>query len=344
MSSNPFDVTCLTFDIRQAINNPNIQLEMQHTYKKYGVIVCSNVLTVEECQETKYELAHFIQTNCQKPNYPTFNLEDSTTFDSANLNNYGVIGKEALFLPTLLRNRYHHNVQSAYSIIYNRPIDDLTACHDRAAWMRPTLDKYGIYNPLYDTPFTYPGLHLDINARGYFTQGYETEVYKFINSLTYKSPGDFFKENNAKHCTMGTRLQGVLSLTDNRLEDGGFHCCLGGHNTLKQWYDLSALFKTDRYPIMPNGNYVFTTESDQDHMFFETTRITCSAGSLIIFDATLPHGTLPNTSDHDRMIQFLRYEVKNTFSKNTYDRRSKAILSLAKQCNYKFTKEELRTV
>jgi hypothetical protein len=49
------------------------------------------------------------------------------------------------------------------------------------------------------------------------------------------------------------------------------------------------------------------TAAEFDRMGLPKTRVPCPAGSLILFDAALPHGTLPNRSRRPRCVQFLRY-------------------------------------
>jgi hypothetical protein len=74
--------------------------------------------------------------------------------------------------------------------------------------------------------------------------------------------------------------------------------------------------------------------------YADTTRIPCPAGTLLLFDAILPHGTKPNRSKNNRMIQFLRYEKKSNFSKN-YAMRSKAVLKKCHEIGYKPNEYEL---
>lgn len=319
------------------INNSSPQ-EILSFYDDNGVVIITGILNRNEIDETIKDIENIIKLNSSDE----FSFNDKKTYHLADsyLNNYGVLGKEPLFTKTLLHNRLHKNVQKAYSIVYNCEIEELTACHDRVAWMRPTLDECGNYDSTYDTPYEYPGLHLDVDPNGYFTKGYETTVRDFLNSITYKSKGDYVRENNAKHVTMGKRLQGVINLFDNDYYDGGFHCFLGGHNMLKDWYEQVK----DILPEPePNGKYIFKASSRHDSVFFDTERAPCPAGSIIIFDATLPHGTQPNRSSKNRMIQFLRYEKKATFGEN-YERRKNNLLKICSEIKYTPTKDELKTL
>jgi len=156
--------------------------------------------------------------------------------------------------------------------------------------------------------------------------------------LEYKELRDFVHENNAKNIKMGRQVQGILNLFDNNIEDGGFHCVMGGHKTLQKWYEMNKdKFKN---PI-ENGRYFFTV---YDKMYSQTERIPCPAGTLILFDVTLPHGGKPNYSNKNRMIQFLRYVPKNIFNKETLRKRQNKLKKIFKKIDFIPTKEEMRVV
>ncbi len=179
----------------------------------------TNVLSTIEVQNTILDIQNYVR-KCTNVN--NFSFYDNTTYDKIDgfLNNYGVLDKEPIFIHSLLHNRFHKNVQKAYSIIYNCSPKELTACHDRVSWMRPTIGPNDEDGGIYDTPFEYPGLHLDLSPKGYFMDGYDKVVSEFISKLTYQTSGDFVKENNAKHVSFGRRVQGVLNLFDNDEDDG----------------------------------------------------------------------------------------------------------------------------
>ena len=117
---------------------------------------------------------------------------------------------------------------------------------------------------------------------------------------------------------MGTTIQGVLNLVDNGYYDGGFHCVPGGHKLVAgEWYwgegggkgkggkggARERLKKGE-----PCGRYIFDNRFGEDAKLCGwTERVVSPAGSLILFDCLLPHGTRPNESGNNRIIQFLRY-------------------------------------
>jgi hypothetical protein len=263
----------------------------------------------------------------------SFTFSDKSTFHLADtyLNNFGVIGKESLFTKTLTRNRFHPNVQLAYSIAYDMKSSHLIAQYDRVAWMRPTI------GPLYEDLSKYktmPNTHLDVNPESYFNPTLSKSVYDCLNSIPYTSKGDFMKENNVKCRSMGLQLQGVLNLFDNEEIDGGFAFVPEGHTKLYDWYNKR---KNHLPAAVPSGRYGFTKA---DHEFYYAVRLPCPKGTLIIFDASLPHGTKSNNSQNQRMIQFIRYMPKLSLTQDSLKRRTKFIRAELNSIGYKLTPSE----
>lgn len=308
----------LLFDIRTSSSR-----DILNHYNEFGVVAITSILSPIEIYNTVIEIEELIKKNSNQ-HFSFYEPSTYNTVDNYVSKNYGVIGKTALFSNYIMKNRLHPNVRKAYSIVYDYPEEELTPCYDRASWMRPTIGTNGEDWRMYETP---TNIHLDISPTGYFTKNYDITVKQFLSTLNYQDAGDFIAENNAKHFTMGRHVQGVLNLFNNDEEDGGFHCYPTGHNILKDWYEQ---VKT-RLPLPePNGKYVFNEKQPTDKLFFNTERIPCPAGTLILFDATLPHGTKSNKSNKNRLIQFIRYIPKNTFEPKNFKNRCNAIM---KNCN-----------
>jgi len=105
-------------------------------------------LSLQECERLVREgFEPYLPRGCHMDDVAAFSMADEV------MNRYGVVGKTAWFNPMLLSARLHPNVVSAYSAVHGT--DEVFACHDRFAWMRPTLTKAA-----WDTPFSWPGLHL----------------------------------------------------------------------------------------------------------------------------------------------------------------------------------------
>lgn len=310
---------------------------IKEIYDKYGMVGITQILNDDEINETITDIQSIIRSESGNKEFAFNNPE---TYDLANtcMNNYGTIGKKPLFSKILLRNRCHPNVRKAYSIVYGLDEKDLVCQHDRFGWMRPTIGPIYEDWTKYRTPFAKPGLHLDIDPKGYFNPKYRKEVDNFLEGLTYSDRGDFVKENNARNITMGLQLQGVLNLLPNNDLDGGFHGVPGGHLKLEDWYNST---KSSLDDPEPNGKYIFNYNKPIDNkLTFYTERIPCPPGTLIIFDATLPHGTKSNYSQNNRMIQFLRYMPKATLPKKNFIKRNIALKKLCDEYGFEPTDDE----
>jgi hypothetical protein len=290
---------------------------VKRCYDRYGVVGVTGVLSQEECHTLLTDgLQPFLPEGCSLDDVDTFPLADRA------VNRYGVIGKEALFNSTILGARLHPNVAAAYAAVHGR--EDVFACHDRAAWMRPAA-----FNSAWSTPFSWPGLHFDISLANYFG-GSRSSVDDFLCEVDY-SGGHWAAENNAKHESMGRTVQGVLNLYDNEEEDGGFHCVPGVFGQpLQQWVqEHPGLPKAE-----PNGKYELKGFGVDAQLGAQSVRVPCPAGTLILFDATLPHGTKPNVSARSRAILFLRYITSDELPAHAWQKRNAALRRLAEHHNF----------
>ena len=57
-------------------------------------------------------------------------------------------------------------------------------------------------------------------------------------------------------------------------------------------------------------------------------------GTLIIFDATVPHGTQPNASSNSRLILFLRYLTAPQLPAEAWRKRNAALRSIARRVGF----------
>ena len=145
-------------------------------------------------------------------------------------------------------------------------------------------------------------------------------------------------ENNAKHHTYGRSVQGVLSLIDNAHEDGGFYFLPGAHGqALREW--AAGCATDDAWsPAEPNGRYNFSRHARDMELLAahggSPVRLPCPAGTLILFDAALPHGTAPNASGKSRLILFLRYLKTPQLPAEAWRQPNAAIRHVAAQCGF----------
>mmetsp|Transcript_7801 Transcript_7801/g.13859 ORF Transcript_7801/g.13859 Transcript_7801/m.13859 type:complete len:326 (+) Transcript_7801:70-1047(+) len=290
---------------------------VQACFDRFGVVGVTGVLSREECAQLISEgIEPCLPGGCS--------ITDPTTYDLADqaLNRYGVLGKRTLFNSSILSARLHPNVVAAYKAVYGR--EDVYACHDRAAWMRPAL-----CSARWDTPFSWPGLHFDVNLRSYF-HGRREDVDAFLCGLNYDD-GGFTAENNAKHVSMGRTVQGVLNLLDNEEEDGGFHCTPGFFGpALEPWADAHPGLPDAE----PNGRYELKAFGPDAELGSASVRVPCEAGTLLLFDATLPHGTRPNVSHSSRLILFMRYATGDTLPTAAWRSRNASLHRVAQSVGF----------
>jgi hypothetical protein len=290
---------------------------IKECYDTYGCVGVTNVLTKEECETTINDFKNIlVSLGCDSK----LDFSKPETYDLASpyLNNYGTVGRGALMTRVLNINRTHPNVKRAYSSVFGMKESELIPCYDRFGWMRPTISIDVSNSQKYRTP---EGLHLDIDPVYYFDENKFTEVSNWVNELQYNSLNELIRENNAKNIKMGIQCQGVLNLVDNEKDDGGFQFIPGGHKMLKPWYDCIENKKEKFGTGQPCGRYTFGKDEIPAH----SERLPCPAGTLIIFDVKMPHGTRPNCSEQNRMVQFLRYMPKNVLTMKTLQRRQKLI-------------------
>ncbi|MBD2810579.1 phytanoyl-CoA dioxygenase family protein [Xenorhabdus sp. Vera] len=89
-----------------------------------------------------------------------------------------------------------------------------------------------------------------------------------------------------------TKIQGLLSLTDDDGTSGGFQCVPGFHKVIDEWLAKQPKGYNSRFP-------------DTTGMKIES--IPLKAGDYVIFHGALPHGNRPNTSGKPRLAQYFCY-------------------------------------
>lgn len=297
-------------------------------YDRYGVVGVTGVLNEIECHTLVSDgFEPFLPRGCR--------MNETSTFDLAGavMNRYGVIGKDALFNRAILAARLHRNVALAYATVLGR--SDVFACHDRCAWMRPVA-----LNAAWDTPFSWPGLHVDVSPRNYFN-GSRSDVDDYLRGTNYSNLDSFVKENNAKHVSMGRTVQGVLNLYDNEEEDGGFQCVPGMFGEL--FHDWERKHQNLPPPEV-NGRYELRGFGPDAELGRLARRIPCPAGTLILFDTTLPHGTKPNASARSRAVLFLRYMQPEELPPEVWQNRNAALRRVAQEVGFEPNHQEARNM
>jgi len=94
-------------------------------------------------------------------------------------------------------------------------------------------------------------------------------------------------------------IQGLLCLTDDEGDAGGFQCVAGFHNELEGWLAQQPAGYASRFP---------------DTTGMTITPIPMKAGDYLIFHGFLPHGNRPNRSRAPRLAQYLTMFPRSALS------------------------------
>merc|ERR1712118_643515 len=92
----------------------------------------------------------------------------------------------------------------------------------------------------------------------------------------------------------------------------------------------------------PNGRYNLCNFGADLEISTGAVRIPCPAGTLILFDATLPHGTKPNASDKSRAILFLRYITADELPNAAWMKRNAALKRIIDTSGFKPTSQQAK--
>jgi ectoine hydroxylase-related dioxygenase (phytanoyl-CoA dioxygenase family) len=99
------------------------------------------------------------------------------------------------------------------------------------------------------------------------------------------------------------KTQALLNLIDNRVEDGGFICIPGFHKYLPEFYRRTRSTLGKKYS-KPTSWLKFNP--GQHPIVGKGQRIPVRAGSLLVWNNKMFHGSAPNTSSRMRMTQYLK--------------------------------------
>jgi len=153
----------------------------------------------------------------------------------------------------------------------------------------------------------------------------ERESEAFALKIQYESLGDFFDESDAVSVGVMSEgrlsVQGQLNLLDNELEDGGFVLVPGFKNHIVQWVEEND-HKFGNLWDPQAGNCPFPQD---DSLIPNEARVTARAGSLIIWNQLMPHGSSPCETAKGRYTQFIKVIPGTLLSPEQKTRRSHAL-------------------
>lgn len=264
-------------------------------FDRFGFIVFRDVLSASESAAS----VDAIFDMCERGSSGRFQRGDPSSwchFPQDGMEKFGCPSRSPAMSEAMLRNRAHPQVHDVFARFLGD--SDLLCNHDRVCLQRPTRGEHGLEKYTTDS-----NLHLDMNPWRYLQ---DTEsARQSLDSLGYRSMGDFFKENNAVFASDGLQLQGVLNLADNFEEDGGFWCVPGFARTFEAVFTATAM--PAKQADAPSLRFGQRNEGPVLALLQKLAmRVPMQAGSLVLWDQRTPHGACRNYSTRPRVAQFLK--------------------------------------
>jgi hypothetical protein len=334
-----FPVVELPLDSEGFVKSFTIDQESEFVafYEEYGFVCIANVVSQEDIEGTINEVWSFYEsTDWSRRTVPLPpSRNDTTTWEAPSFpfSPLGIVGDGPSIGSYTWRNRQNETVYKAFATILKT--EQLWVSLDRWGLMRPTKHvpwgklknptvvrttvegeeavEEGAVNaakrrkgkltaPWTPTFVDKPEwktnelwLHWDLNP-WVWTSGTEGVDYSFV---------DFITENNGSRNDGCGKVQGILTLVDSRIGDGGFCCVPGFHKHLKEYAEKTkhSAWATN---FCRRQNYEFNHVHPDDPMNTQVKKISARAGTLIIWNSELPHCNYPNDSSRFRINQYIK--------------------------------------
>ncbi len=280
-------------------------------------------MNAQQIQNTKQEIEDHIRCNNEYrrqqlelmqrigTNFVPVDFSDPTTWTIANLwpelDHIGLLGGDTALGKEAFSNRCNLNLYQVFRHLIGR--DELWVSVDRYGVLKPTknvLTKEGTRKDFPEYKTTSSWLHWDLNP--FHLLGELTEDGDDPEELSFKKLEDmdsnwFIVERNGSN-PKGVKVQGLVAITDARVEDGGFLTVPGfSKEYTKRWaeHHLST-------PVADNCNddRTFVSVPKNDPMIAQAVPIPVRAGSLLVWDSRQPHCNYGNDSDQFRMVQYIK--------------------------------------
>jgi len=289
---------------------------IRNFFNNFGFVVIRDVFNPEECTATIDDIWNYIKKN-------KIDRNDRETWSrrywsGTGLAEEGIIGFDCIFTHRTIQNRQNPNLHKAASIILGSP--NLLVNHDRYGLFRPT--KASPTAEIERSMQSMYNIHLDMNPWHYVFAENSDHSHQVLDSLKYKSNQDFITENNEPGCLKQFELniQCLVNLADNHKEDGGFQVIPGFHHHLADFVQHSKDTLGKRFGT--RSTFIILPVDQPLHK--NALRVTARAGSMVIWDQRVAHGSAPNCSHNARYAQFFKIFYSN-ISPSRAERRSAAV-------------------
>jgi hypothetical protein len=259
---------------------------IQDFLQEYGFVILRDVLSPEARRAT---LDEFWQQGARKGLRP----DDPESWDSfwkrQRFAHFGIIGSfPDLSSITQLTNRCSPTVHAAFSAVLQD--SRLWVDHDRLGVLAPTTHDGSNHT---DWRTIENWLHVDCNP-----------ISGPDGRTGYAAIAGFNDNGSAIDFHKTLIIQGLLTLTDARVEDGGFHCVPGSHRICHGW--------AQQVQHLPSTVRQSMQVPPEDPLREHIQKIPIRAGCLLAWSSLLMHGNHPNNSDRMRAVQYIRMMSKNT--------------------------------
>ncbi|CAF3460961.1 unnamed protein product [Rotaria sp. Silwood1] len=269
--------------------------EARAFFDKFGFVVIANVFTQEQCKDTISDIWNVVESRAGQPIRHDEKLWNSKLWSRTGLVREGIIGSASLWTRQILLNRQTPALHIAFATILG------------TEKLLVNQDRYGLFRPAKEYPerATMANLHLDMNPWGYFKDKDNSHQIEILTSLNYKYDDDWITENNEPGCnTIGERhVQGLVNLADNLEEDGGFWLVPGFHHYLSKWTAEHEALRS-KYGLYSTFNLF--DENKIPELYAVACHISTRAGSAILWDQRVMHGSRANHSLRPRYAQFFK--------------------------------------
>lgn len=191
-----------------------------------GFVVIRDVVSEDDCDQTLDEFWSKNSGLVDKSDPATWN----DFWSSQEFAKFSIIGSGASMTHSQLSNRQNPFVYDVFRRIHQT--DKLWVDHDRIGVMRPTIHiKFGDeYLDMPEWKTIDRWLHIDCNP---FTGRTDVAGFDHFNDVEVNFEKKLF-------------VQGLIALTDAKIDDGGFHCVPKSHldpNIYKQMPNPQEIFK-----------------------------------------------------------------------------------------------------
>ena len=272
-------------------------------FEEFGYVVLRDAISPAAVTRSVAETWDCLERSCKSAR-----RDDPRTWDRwCSLKQLGFLGNTVVLSPQFCENRQNPHVHAVFAALFGTPA--LHVVVGRAGFMRPTR---GVRLPadtatdggggdseaeahLVDKPEwkTAPGvdwLHWDMNP---FTGAATTFGWRI-------------RDVEANRGYARLRVQGLLAVSENGPDDGGFLCAPGSHRCLRAWAhahvrDAGIM----RRVLMPESSCQLQLP-DGDPLKAQAQKVPMRAGSLVVWDSRLAHANYQNDSARPRMVQYVK--------------------------------------